>query len=108
MKKTGKPSVSAAVKTASAEKDREQAHARCREVADSLRGRFRDAAESMDEAKQDVLVNMAFDESLRSKLHSTNSLERANQEIKRRTTVVAILPNRCRTARRRADGRQKR
>jgi len=94
--KTSKPMVSAVVKTVFAEKDRDQAHARWREVADSLRERFRDVAERMDEAEHDVLAYMAFDESLRAKLHSTNPLERVNKEIKRRTNVVgvrrAILP----------------
>ena len=40
-------------------------------------------------AEHDVLAYMAFDESLRGKLHSTNPLERVNKEIKRRTNVVA-------------------
>lgn len=92
--KTNKPVVSAVVKTVFAETDRDQAHARWREVADNLRDRFRDVAELMDEAEHDVLAYMAYDESLRSKLHSTNPLERVNKEIKRRTNVVGIFPNR--------------
>lgn len=92
--KTNKPVVSAVVKTVFAEKDRNQAHLRWREVADNLRDRYRDVAELMDEAEHDVLAYMAFDESLRSKLHSTNPLERVNKEIKRRTNVVGIFPNR--------------
>ena len=103
--------VSAVVKTVFAEKERDQAHARWREVADNLRDRFRDVAELMDEAEHDVLgLTMAFDESLRSKLHSTNPLERVNKEIKRRTNVVGIFPNReaVVTSRRRAHAGAKR
>jgi len=45
-------------------------------------------------AEHDVLADMAFDESLRSKLQSTTPLERVNKETKRRTNVVGLLPNR--------------
>jgi transposase-like protein len=35
---------------------------------------------------------MSFPAALRTKLHSTNSLERLNGKIKRRTEVVGIFP----------------
>ncbi len=89
-----KPVVSAVVKTVLAETDRDQAHARWREVADNLRDRFRDVAELMDKAEHGALAYMAFNESLRVKLHSTNPRERVNKEIRRRTNVVGIFPNR--------------
>ena len=92
--KTNKPVVSVVVKTVFAEKNRDQAHARWREVADNLRDWFRDVAELMDTAEHNVLAYTAFDESLRPKVHSTNPLERMNKEIRRRTNVVRMFPNR--------------
>jgi transposase-like protein len=47
----------------------------------------------MDETEGDVLASMAFPAQHRTKLHSTNPLERLNKEVKRRADVVGILPD---------------
>jgi transposase-like protein len=64
-----------------------------RRVADELRTRFPKAAALMDQAEADVLAHLHFPLAHHVKLHSTNTLERLNKEVKRRANVVGIFPN---------------
>ena len=76
-----------------AQDDAEAARAQWRRVADQLRPKLPKLAAFLDEAETDVLAYMSFPAQHRAKLHSTNPLERVNDEIKRRTEVVGIFPN---------------
>ena len=89
----GRRVVSAFVATAFAQDDAGAASAQWRLVADQLRTKAPKLAAVMDEAEHDVLAYMTFPKEHRSKLHSTNSIERLRAEIKRRTRVVGIFPN---------------
>ena len=91
--RSGRRVVSAFIATAFAQDDAEAARTQWRRVADQLRPKVPKLAALMDEAEPDVLAYMTFPSQHRTKLHSTNPLERLNGEIKRRTEVVGIFPN---------------
>ena len=85
---------SAFMATAFVQDSADAAKAQWRRVADPLRPKLPKLAAFMDEAEDDVLAYMCFPAEHWSKLHSTNGLERLNGEIKRRTEVVGIFPQR--------------
>jgi transposase-like protein len=91
--KSGRRVVSAFIATAFAQETPDTASAQWRKVADQLRPTVPKLAALMDSAEEDVLAYMSFPPQHRTKLHSTNPLERLNGEIKRRTDVVGIFPN---------------
>ena len=83
----------AALRQAFIQPDRAQAGQVLRHVADQLREKWPKLAAFIDESETDVLSYLDFPEQHRSKLHSTNPLERLNKEVKRRADVVGIFPN---------------
>jgi putative transposase len=64
------------------------------ELAVRWRKRHPRVAEHIEEHIEECLSCLAFPESHRRRIRTTNGLERLNQEIKRRTRVVRIFPNR--------------
>jgi transposase-like protein len=74
---------------------REEALRIASSVANKWRGKgIEKVAEHLEEHIEECLSCLAFPESHRRRIRTTNSLERLNQEIKRRTRVVRIFPNR--------------
>ncbi|MGH2491501.1 MAG: IS256 family transposase [Candidatus Limnocylindria bacterium] len=78
-----------------AQADRDTVWAQHRRVADDLRGRFPQAAALLDAAREDLLAFTSFPSDHWRQIWSTNPQERLNRELRRRSDVVGIFPNRA-------------
>ena len=84
--------VAAALRQAFLQPDQEAAQQTWRHVADQFRSRWPKLGAFLDGSEHDVLAYMGFPAQHRQKLHSTNTVERLNKEVKRRADVVGIFP----------------
>jgi putative transposase len=83
----------AAMRQAFIQPDRAAASQALRHVADQLRNKSPRLGSFIDDSETDVLTHLDFPSQHRTRIHSTNSLERLNKEVKRRADVVGIFPN---------------
>lgn len=86
--------VAAMLRSIFAQPDAEQLWAQHGRVVEQLAGRFSTAAQLLDEAAADILAFAAFPKAHWRQIWSNNPQERLIREIRRRTDVVSIFPNR--------------
>jgi transposase-like protein len=87
--------VATVVRSIFAQPDAEAVREQHRHVIEQLTPRFCEAAELLDEAGPDLLAFTAFPAAHWHQIWSNNPLERLNREIRRRSDVVGIFPNRA-------------
>lgn len=92
--KTAQPWVATLLRTVFEQPDTEAVHAQCEQVITALQAKFPKAAAHLDEAKTDLLAFTVFPHEIWPQIRSNNPQERLNKEIRRRTDVVGIFPDR--------------
>lgn len=93
--KTAWPMVSTLVRSIFEQPDAETTWAQHARVVAQLEERFGDAAVMLIDAAPDVLAFTAFPKEHWRQIRSNNPQERLNKELRRRTDVVGIFPNRA-------------
>jgi len=86
--------VATLVRSIFAQPTAKEARAQHQRVIDELSHRFPAAVRMLAEASKEILAFTAFPEAVWRQIWSNNPRERVNREIRRRSNVVGIFPNR--------------
>ena len=92
--KTAQPAVATLVRSIFAQPEAEKVREQHRAVTDQLSERFPEAATALEKAEADLLAFATFPKAVWKQIWSNNPQERLNKEVRRRTDVVGIFPNR--------------
>jgi len=92
--KSAQDLVATLVRSIFAQPDADEVWAQHGRVVEQLEKRFSAAAKLLAEAAEDILAFSAFPKAVWRQVWSNNPQERLNREIRRRTDVVGIFPNR--------------
>jgi transposase-like protein len=87
--------VASAIRMVFEQPDEASARDQCTRVIAMFEPRMSAVARLLADAEPDLLSHFTFPELHRARIRSTNPQERLNKEIKRRTAVVGIFPNRA-------------
>jgi len=87
--------VATLVRSIFAQPDAESVQKQHAYVVEQLEGKFPEAARLLAQAGEKILAFAAFPKEHWRQVWSNNPLERLNREIRRRTDVVGIFPNRA-------------
>lgn len=93
--KSAQPFVATLVRTLFAQPSRQEVLAQLERVLEQLSRRFPAAAELLAEAAPDITAFAGFPQAHWRQIWSNNPQERLNREIRRRSDVVGIFPNRA-------------
>ena len=93
--KSAQPWVATMVRTIFDQPDAASVREQFGRVVEAVEARFPDAATHLDDARDDLLAFAGFPHEIWRQVWSNNPQERLNKEIRRRTDVVGIFPNRA-------------
>ena len=94
MPKSAQPWVLTLLRTVFDQPDAVEVAAQFDRVVDALAAQFPAAAEHLADAREDLLAFTAFPRELWRQIWRDNPQERLNKEVRRRTDVVGIFPDR--------------